>query len=79
MDRRKEIELLEADVFSRIEKEVQKDNYCGPLTSVKGPDYGENRQEKKEKLKKLFEIMAELKAYEREYDKVDSLQKTICQ
>tara|TARA_R110002012_G_scaffold86178_1_gene214327 strand:- start:798 stop:1004 length:207 start_codon:yes stop_codon:yes gene_type:complete len=68
MDRKEEIELLESDVFNRIEKETQR--YCHGTTV---PNYGDNRQEKKDKLKKLFEIMAELKGYEREYDKLDSL------
>jgi hypothetical protein len=72
MDRRKEIELLEEDVFGRIKYQIQKTVSCG-VYSNNIDDYGENRQEKKDKLKKLFEIMAELKAYEREYDKLDSL------
>jgi len=68
MDRKEEIELLEEKIFNRIEKESQ--TYCH---GCKVPNYGDNRQEKKNTLKKLFEIMAELKGYEREYDKLDSL------
>lgn len=47
MDRREEIELLEADVFNRIEKETQRS-----CQGIKVPDYGDDRQEKKDKLKK---------------------------
>ena len=68
MTRAKEIKILQDDMFHKLDGRV-KESDRGYSFAYLGDDIGY----RKRKLADLFEIMAELKRYERELDAINSI------